>query len=255
VLDDQSGSEEVEVPVVVELPTTLDSTDASDVTFEMRVEAIANIAPSGGAAQTAIADAVQAGRISGFRVLNAAGVQVTGFELAAGARYRIDERAAPPSGLARAIEYYNPSFGHFFITANAAEIAALDAGTTVGWQRTGQSFNVYLASDSGRVGVCRFFGDFSPKSSHFYAPRGLGCEGALANPRWQWEGDVFFMPLPATDGTCPAGTVPVYRLYNNGMGGAPNHRFTTSESTWLDMLRDGYIAEGAGPGVGMCSPQ
>jgi hypothetical protein len=65
--------------------------------------------------------------------------------------------------------------------------------------------------------------------------------------------------MPAADGSCPAGTIPVYRLYNNGQGAAPNHRFTTDLATRNAMLArpDGkaWLAEGAGAGVGMCSPQ
>ena len=37
-------------------------------------------------------------------------------------------------------------------------------------------------------------------------------------------------------------------------GGAPNHRFTTSLAIRAQMLAAGYIAEGSGIGVGMCSP-
>ena len=53
----------------------------------------------------------------------------------------------------------------------------------------------------------------------------------LTDPAWQFEGDVFYTYLPdATSGACPAGNIPVYRVYNNGQGGAPNHRFTTDEA-------------------------
>ena len=38
---------------------------------------------------------------------------------------------------------------------------------------------------------------------------------------------MFGVPVPTLAGTCPAGTVPVYRLYNDGHGAAPNHRYTT----------------------------
>jgi hypothetical protein len=55
-------------------------------------------------------------------------------------------------------------------------------------------------------------------------------------------------------GRCPSATQPVYRLYNDGQGGAPNHRFTTSASVRARMLASGYIAEGAGSGVGWCAP-
>ena len=67
-----------------------------------------------------------------------------------------------------------------------------------------------------------------------------------------FEGDVFYMALPGATGDCPAGAVPVYRLYHNGQGGAPNHRFTTSDATRTQMLAAGYVAEGAGVGVGLC---
>jgi hypothetical protein len=49
--------------------------------------------------------------------------------------------------------------------------------------------------------------------------------------------------------------VPVFRLYNNGMGGAPNHRFTTDAAVRSQMLDAGWIPEGAGQeGVAFCVP-
>jgi len=39
--------------------------------------------------------------------------------------------------------------------------------------------------------------------------------------------------------TCPPATVPVYRLYNNGQGAAPNHRYTTNLGTRASMLMKG----------------
>ncbi len=184
-----------------------------------------------------------------------------------------DQRGVPrPSGLAcdvgavevvagaplvsSAFEYFNAGFGHYFVTALPEEVIKLDVGFFEGWSRTGQQFNIYRQGGTGRVGVCRFFTiAFPPSSSHFYAARGFGCEATQANPDWQYEGEVFYMPLPAVNGTCPMGHVPVYRLYNDGQGGAPNHRFTTSLATRTEMLARGFIAEGAGIGVGMCSPQ
>lgn len=255
-VDAGAGNEEVEFTVAVDLPATLDSARTVTVASTMTLAANASITPTGGATQSSSADVFDPGSvIAGFSVLNAAGVQVTGFTLKGGL-LTVEERKPPPAGLARAEEFYHPEFDHFFITANPIEIANLDSGKTPGWRRTGQWFNVYPTADSGRVAVCRFFSEsFAPKSSHFYAPRGLGCEAVLADPVWLYEGDVFYMPLPAADGTCPAGTIPVYRLYNNGMGGAPNHRFTTDEDTFAAMKGDGWIPEGAGQGVGMCSPQ
>jgi hypothetical protein len=161
-----------------------------------------------------------------------------------------------------AVEYYNAGFDHYFVTAIADEIAKLDNGTFVGWQRTGLSFNVYatIGAPAGSSTVHRFFStSFAPKSSHFYTANPAEFDAVLANHDWQYEGDVFSVPMPAVDGSCPAGTLPIYRLYNNGQGGAPNHRFTTDFSTRNAMLGlppdKAWVAEGAGIGVGMCSPQ
>ncbi len=183
-----------------------------------------------------------------------------------------DQRGSPrPAGLAcdvgavevvagaprkaSAFEYYNASFGHYFVTKDFEEMIKLDDGTFTGWVRTGLTFDVFAEPGQGRVAVCRFFTvAFPPKSSHFYAPMGLGCEGTRNNPDWVYEGDVFYTPLPSVNGECPAGTVPIYRLYNNGQGGAPNHRFTTSLFYRDAMIAQGYVPEGSGIGVGMCSP-
>ena len=53
-----------------------------------------------------------------------------------------------------------------------------------------------------------------------------------------------------------AGTNSIYRLYNNGQGGAPNHRYTSDLSVRAVMLANGWIPEGYGAvGVIMCAPQ
>ena len=80
-------------------------------------------------------------------------------------------------------------------------------------------------------------------------------DALLANPNWQLEGPVFSTPPPAADGTCPAGSIPIYRVYNNGMGGAPNHRFTTDPNVRAQMIAQGWAPEGFGIGVVFCSPQ
>jgi hypothetical protein len=256
IVKDRPGSEDIELRAEVNLPAYLDSTAYIDVALGLMLKATADIAPAGGSLQTASAKAN--GRITDFSVLNQAGVQVVGFQMSTSGK-KLKERVEPPLPLLLAVEYFNAAFGHFFVSANPDEIKGLDAGTA--WKRTGEMFKVYATPGEGRVGVCRFFGQFPQpsgpaKSSHFYALRGLGCEALLQKPGpWQYEGDVFFMPSPnPKDGACPSGTTPVYRLYNNGMGGAPNHRFTTNPETQAEMLRDGYVPEGPN-GVGMCSPE
>lgn len=147
----------------------------------------------------------------------------------------------------RAIEYYYAAFGHYFISATPYEIASLD--TRQAWVRTGQSFKVWTESGAGLSPVCRFFSgeNFAPKSSHFYTPYPNECAALKTGTVWEFEGNVFDLQLPqGTLGqrTCPAGTAPLYRLYNNGQGGAPNHRYTDSLTIFNQMLAQGWIFEG-----------
>ena len=158
-----------------------------------------------------------------------------------------------------AVEYFHAGFGHYFITAKADEIAGLDAGAYGGvWSRTGRTFPVYAAAAAGLAPVCRFFStSFGARSSHFYTANPIECEGVKHNPDWFYEEIAFHVPMPDASGTCPAGSLPIYRMYNNGQTGAPNHRFTTDYATRLAFVpAQNWTEEGAGPvGVGMCAPQ
>lgn len=153
------------------------------------------------------------------------------------------------------VEYFHAGFGHYFVTAVADEISALDSGAFQGWARTGQTFKVWTLDASGRVAVCRFFTTaFAPRSSHFYTPFADECAFVRNNPVWQYEGIVAFVQLPTPGGVCD-GAIPLYRLYNNGVTGAPNHRYTTSLSIRSQMMAQGWIPEGAGGlGVIACVP-
>ncbi len=154
-----------------------------------------------------------------------------------------------------AVEYYHKAFDHFFVTAIADEIAKLDNGTFVGWKRTGLQFDVYKGPTAGASPVCRFFSNaFGDKSSHFYTASPSECEVVKTNASWSFEGEVFYVATPDIDGSCAAGLVPVYRMYNNGMGAAPNHRLTTESGLQAEMETMGWIPEGYGVGVTMCVP-
>ncbi len=63
-----------------------------------------------------------------------------------------------------------------------------------------------------------------------------------------------FIALPdSVTGACPAGTMAVYRMWNNRADS--NHRYTTDLTVKAQMLARGYIAEGYGPNqVIMCAP-
>jgi Abnormal spindle-like microcephaly-assoc'd, ASPM-SPD-2-Hydin len=155
------------------------------------------------------------------------------------------------------VEYHHASFDHYFITPVAGEITLLDAHAPPfqDWSRTGRTFKAYVnaTAPAGSVAICRFFNDhFAPKSSHFYAAHGSGCETTISLfPDWGLEDDKLFNTMPPDgSGNCPAGTGPVYRLYNQGIGGAPNHRFVTSTADQQAMIAQGFASEG----VVMCVP-
>ena len=163
----------------------------------------------------------------------------------------------PPSASVPVIEYFYAAFDHYFITSVPKEISSLDNGAYPGWVRTGLQFNAYAAPNENSAPVCRFFSAaFAPKSSHFYTPFATECAIRHADPAWTLESaDAFDIAVPAADGSCAAGLTPVYRLYNNGQGGAPNHRYTTDLTVRAQMIAQGWVPEGLGPNaVEMCSP-
>lgn len=165
--------------------------------------------------------------------------------------------AVTPQNVALAVDFYLPQFGHYFTTAFPAEAVSLDAGG--GWLRTGETFKAFKNPGPGLVEVCRFFSGqaFSPKSSHFYTPFADECAFVKRSTVWQYEGVAYYVALPASDGSCTSATTePLYRLYNNGQTGAPNHRYTRNLSTRASMIAQGWVPEGAGPlGVIACVPK
>jgi hypothetical protein len=169
----------------------------------------------------------------------------------------------PPVTIVQVDEFYNPALRHYFITANAAEKQDLDTGVHLGWVRTGESFKAF-APGSGAGGsinpVCRYYGDAEwGLDSHFLSADAGECLSVFqryASVTWMFESDnVFQINLPdKANGTCPVGTIPVYRLWNQRADS--NHRYTTSTVIRTQMLAAGYLAEGYGAeGVVMCALQ
>lgn len=143
------------------------------------------------------------------------------------------------------VEYYNASLDHYFMTAYANEIAILDAGTPIaGWTRTGRVFKAWPMSSANGMPVCRYYGKpgVGP-DTHFYSVFANECAILAAEPQWLLEGYVMKTDAPV-DGTCPAGEMIVVRLYNNGMRGVANHRYTISPTVIDAMVAQGWIVEG-----------
>ncbi|MBI4742682.1 MAG: hypothetical protein HY777_14285 [Betaproteobacteria bacterium] len=163
---------------------------------------------------------------------------------------QVTQTFAVSASFAAAIEYYHAGFGHYFVTSNADEAAGIDNGSIKGWARTGQAYSVYSLSGAGLSPVCRFFSTgFAPKSSHFYTPSATECDAVKSNRNWQFEAIAFYVKEPVA-GVCASGLTPLYRVYNNGLSGAPNHRYTTCADILANMISRGWISEGAA----MCLP-
>ena len=159
------------------------------------------------------------------------------------------------------VEFYNLTLDHYFISALAPDIDALDSGRISGWTRTGLSFKVHPSVASGGAGVspvCRILIP-PPADSHFFSASPQECAETLAKFPFMTKetDDAFFIALPVqagpTAGACPAGTVPVYRVFNNRPDG--NHRYSIDRAIRDMMVARGGIAEGYGDdAVIMCAP-
>jgi len=155
--------------------------------------------------------------------------------------------------IAQAVEFYNASRDHYFLTAGDDEIDALDQGAFAGWQRTGESFKVTrsdAATSGADIPVCRFYG--LPEhglDSHFYTASQAECDAVEHGYDGAWlkeRADAFYVVRAnETTGACPEGTAPVYRLWNARFDS--NHRYTTSTAIKAEMVARGYVPEGSGP--------
>jgi hypothetical protein len=82
----------------------------------------------------------------------------------------------------RSVEYYHAALDHYFVSALAADIEALDSGRIGGWTRTGLSFHVFPSQAAGGAGVspvCRIIIP-PPGDSHFFSASPLECADRLA---------------------------------------------------------------------------
>jgi hypothetical protein len=163
-----------------------------------------------------------------------------------------------PPGSVPVVEYYNAELDHYFITASAAEMDALDANPAGTFQRTGLVFYGYLDPlyAPASMPVCRFYAGADVFiNSHFFSADRNECQFVLTRwpGVWNLEMDAaFWIEVPDAAGNCPAGRVPVYRFFNNRRDA--NHRYTIDLSVKRAMINRGWVPEGAGPAsVAFCS--
>ena len=179
-----------------------------------------------------------------------------------------------------AIEYYNADLAHYFISASAPDIEALDSGRIRGWQRTALTIPVAaiatvlpgtrppVSSPAGLIQpVCRFYIPPDKGDSHFFSASLDECAEVRARfPDFALESDAaFYVSLPdLTTGQCPPQYfdlndnvytwIPVFRLWNQRVDS--NHRYTTNVFVRNLMVGQGFVSEGYGPAsVAFCVPQ
>ena len=174
----------------------------------------------------------------------------------------------PPTTPDTAVEYYAPALDHYFFTSAPVEQQFIDDGMAGAWQRTGHTFPI-----GGPTDVCRFYGDRSGPSSHFYTGnatecaqlRALDTATPLGTPAWRYEGIALKAEVPGVDTSRPGtrpycvdqnSRFPIYRVYNDGFarGIDSNHRHIAGRGTLpggraaedivREMLGQGWIYEG-----------
>ena len=154
-------------------------------------------------------------------------------------------RAVPE---AIAVEYVHARFGNYFVTSSSNEIRLLDMMPDV-WRRTGlvvPCLGRRLSRSSRGLPLLQRTIVRAEVLAFLHAvPRRV--RDAARGSTWTFEGERFRLRLPeGAPGTrdCPAGSARLYRLYNNGRDGAPNHRYTIDPVVLNQMIASGWTMEG-----------
>jgi serine protease len=167
--------------------------------------------------------------------------------------------AAPP-GTVPVIEYYRGDKDHYFMSAEAAEIAFVDSALQSTFQRTGELFYAWidpLLAPLGAVPVCRFYGSAAALiDSHYYTANAAECQFIQSHWPGIWtleRAAAFYVLLPDSGGACAEGTLPVYRFFNNRQDA--NQRHTIDLSVRRAMINRAWVPQGVPPNdVIFCAP-
>ena len=170
-----------------------------------------------------------------YRVRYTLTIDGAGVQLQLSAVYEVPSAPEPVDEIAPVFEFWNEAFNHYFLTAFADESVTLQSGRYASWRPilkpidTQARFGFWMSPAPERVPLHRFFTNaFGPRSSHFYTADTVEYAAVRVNPHWTYEGIAgYVLPPPALGQVCTEGK-PLYRYYNDGDSGAPNHRFVTS---------------------------
>ncbi len=156
------------------------------------------------------------------------------------------------------VEYRFAPLNYYFITSRASEQQLLDGIN--GFERTGESFPVYIMPATGLVALSRYFFDQvarnNSRGSHFYTA--IDAEKDLllslnpsnqAAPRLPFnEGIDSYVRLPSgadAAATCSIGFQPVWRLFRGQarFPDDPNHRFVVRRELYDEFVAAGWDGE------------
>ena len=167
--------------------------------------------------------------------------------------------AMAPAGTVAVVEYYRTDRDHYFMSADPSEIAFVDAALNNTWQRTGEVFYAWtnpLLAPPGAQPVCRFYSPLTLIDSHFYTASASECQFIVNRWRGTWlleNAAAFYVLTPDAGGQCPAGSLPVYRFFDNRQDA--NHRHTIDLTVRRAMINRAWVPEGTGASsVAFCSP-
>jgi hypothetical protein len=156
--------------------------------------------------------------------------------------------------------------GQYFYSADGPEQASVDLGAVGAFFRTGRTFQT-----GGTTPVCRFYGSVTPgPNSHFFTVDANECNALKAAQivptptniqQWNFERNEYLTTPPTVSAdpassdlkatSCPAGTMPVLRAYNNAFPLVgpknpwnSNHRFVRAQADINRVVAQGWRAEG-----------
>lgn len=172
----------------------------------------------------------------------------------------IPASANPPAGTAAVVEFYDATLDHYFVTSDSFEMASLDADY-LRWRRTGHVFYAWIDPAQAPPGVfpqpvCRFYaGPAQQIDSYWFSADPVECSNVPSlSPGWALQTSAaFWVEMPDFAGQCRAGTLPVYRFFNNRRDA--NQRHTVDLSVKRAMINRAWVPDGKGTnGAAFCSP-
>jgi hypothetical protein len=112
-------------------------------------------------------------------------------------------------------------------------------------------FTAHDGPGPGLAPVHRFYSAAAGElGAHFFTAFEHEHDAVKGNPAWTYEGIAFYAALPDADGTCAAGTAPMFRVFDGR-----RHRLMHSREIRRLAVDAGAVAEGAGAdGVAFCVP-